>query len=119
MFAKRIRDLRENNNWQQKDLASELNVLEATVSMWETGKRIPYSDMLVKIANLFDVSVDYLLGNEKVPSKKEQELKEKQALKKLLQKTGFMAGDEDLTDEELERLIEFVNANKKFITGDK
>lgn len=118
MFAKRLRDLRESRNLQQKDIAKELDVLEATVSMWETGKRIPYSDMLIKLANFFEVSVDYLLGNEKT-SNIDKELKEQEILKKALQKSGFMEKDEDLTDEELDRLMKFVNANKEFLKGDK
>lgn len=86
--------------------------------MWETGKRIPYSDMLIKLANFFEVSVDYLLGNEKT-SNIDKELKEQEILKKALQKSGFMEKDEDLTDEELDRLMKFVNANKEFLKGDK
>jgi len=119
MFGKRLRDLREKNNLQQKELAKELNVLEATVSMWETGKRIPYSDMLIKIANYFKVSIDYLLGNEHNSKKQEEQLNEQEVLKKALQKVGFMEKNEDLSNEELNKLMKFVNANKEFLKGDK
>lgn len=118
MFAKRLRDLREKNNLQQKELAKELDVLEATISMWETGKRIPYSDMLIKISNYFGVSVDYLLGNEPISNEKEKELKEQEVLKKVLQRAGFMTDNEDLTDKELERIMNFV-ANNKDLLKDK
>lgn len=118
MFAKRLRDLREKNNLQQKELAKELDVLEATISMWETGKRVPYSDMLIKLANFFDVSVDYLLGNDLISNEKEKELREQEALKKALQRAGFMTDDEDLTDKELERVMNFV-ANNKDLLKDK
>lgn len=115
MFAKRLRDLRESKNLQQKDLAKELNVLEATVSMWETGKRVPYSEMLIKIARFFDVSVDYLLGFDDSGKNKVDELLEKEALKKALQRNGFMDDDKDLTDEELDKLMKFIIANKDFL----
>ena len=118
MFAKRLRDLRESKNLQQKDIAKELDVLEATVSNWETGKRIPYSDMLIKLANFFEVSVDYLLGNENT-NNLDKELMEQEALKKVLQKSGFMGKDEDLSEKELDKLMKFVNANKEFLKGDK
>jgi len=38
--------------------------------MWETGKRQPDNEMLLKIANYFNVSVDYLLGREEIESSK-------------------------------------------------
>ena len=115
MFAKRIKDLREKNNLQQKDLAKELGVLDATISMWENGKRIPYSDMLIKIANYFGVSTDYLLGN--IPKKSKEE--EIEVLKQLLIENGYMKENEDLTDKELDRLIKFIKANKKFLKEHK
>lgn len=115
MFAKRIKDLREKNNLQQKDLAKELGVLDATISMWENGKRIPYSDMLIKIANYFGVSTDYLLGN--IPKKSKEE--EIEVLKQLLIENGYMKENEDLTDKELDRLIKFIKANKKFLKDRK
>lgn len=118
MFAKRLTDLRERKNLLQKDISNIFQVEQATVSNWENGKRIPDSDMLIKLANFFEVSVDYLLGNE-TNNNIDEELKEKEALKKALQKSGFMAGDEDLTDEELDRLMKFVNANKEFLKNDK
>lgn len=111
MFAKRIKDLREKNNLQQKDLAKELGVLDATISMWENGKRIPYSDMLIKIANYFGVSTDYLLGN--IPKKSKEE--EIEVLKQLLVENGYMKENEDLTDDELMILMKFIRANKRFI----
>ena len=41
---------------------------------WETGKRMPDTDMLRKIAQFFNVSIDYLLDNEKSPSEESEEL---------------------------------------------
>lgn len=121
MFAKRLIDLRENKNILQKDLANILNVEQATVSQWENGKRIPDSETLIKIANYFNVSVDFLIGNdkrEKIASK-EQEMKEKEALKNLLIKNGYMKDNEDLSDDELDKLMKFLNANKEFIKENK
>ncbi|HII4461556.1 helix-turn-helix domain-containing protein [Clostridium perfringens] len=62
MFYKRLRQLRESKELSQKDLADILKVGPSTVSMWEQGKRIPDSDMLIILANYFNVSIDYLLG---------------------------------------------------------
>ena len=115
MFAKRLTNLREKKNLYQKDIAEIFNIEQATVSNWEKGKRIPDSEMLIKLANFFEVSVDYLLGNDTTLTTKEEELKEIEALKQLLIKNGFMKSNEDLTNEELDRLMKFVNANKEFL----
>lgn len=44
-------------------LAEELKVSKGTIAMWETGKRTPDFDMLVTLSDLFDVSIDYILGH--------------------------------------------------------
>lgn len=119
MFAKRLTNLREKKNLYQKDIAEIFNIEQATVSNWEKGKRIPDSEMLIKLANFFEVSVDYLLGNDTTLTTKEEELREMEALKQLLIKKGFMKYNEDLTNEEIDRLMKFVNANKEFLKGDK
>lgn len=118
MFGKKLKLLRERNGLTQEQLANKFNLLKSSISMYENDVRLPNVETIKDFANYFNVSIDYLMDNE-TKNNIDEELKEKEALKKLLQKTGFMAGDEDLTDEELERLMEFVNANKKFLKGDK
>lgn len=63
----RIRELRENKGIKQKDMAETLKIGLSTLSQYETGKREPDYLMLVKLADYFEVSVDFLLGksNEK------------------------------------------------------
>lgn len=119
MFAKRLTDLREKKNLYQKNIAEIFNVEQATVSNWEKGKRIPDSETLIKLANFFGVSVDYLLGNDIPTTTSEKELKELEVLKQLLIRNGFMKSDEDLTNEEIDRLMKFVNANKEFLKDTK
>jgi len=62
LLSQRLKKLREIRNMTQKSLADILNVGTSTVAMWETGGRHPDYDTLIKIADLFDVSVDSLLG---------------------------------------------------------
>lgn len=64
MFSLILRNLRKANHITQRHLANELFVDCSTVTKWETGKAIPSSETLNKIANIFGVSVDYLLGRE-------------------------------------------------------
>ncbi|WP_146549046.1 helix-turn-helix domain-containing protein [Rummeliibacillus suwonensis] len=58
----RIRKLREQYNISQKDFAKKINVSNVVLSRYESDERKPDYDTLEKIADYFEVSVDYLLG---------------------------------------------------------
>ena len=62
----RLKELRNQKNISQKKLADKLSVSRSTVAMWETGASQPDTNMLLQIANFFNVSVDYLLNNENI-----------------------------------------------------
>ncbi len=57
-----MKGLRIEKSLTRKRLAETLNVSERLVGYWENGDRECNFDMLVKIADFFDVSIDYLLG---------------------------------------------------------
>ena len=61
-FARILQDLREDRDISRKDLAMVLNISVSTLGMYEQGRREPNIDMLIKIANYFDVSIDFLVG---------------------------------------------------------
>lgn len=64
----RLKELREQNNLYQKDIASMLGIAVSTYSYWEKGTYEPDQASLAKLADFFHVSVDYLLGrDEKSP----------------------------------------------------
>ncbi len=115
MFGNRLKELREKKNMYQKELAAELGVTMQTISGWEINRTTPDYEMLIKIANFFQVSIDYLLGNEKKLKVIEDNLKEKEVLKKLLVKNGYMNKEEELTDKELNKIINFIKINKSYI----
>lgn len=60
-FAKNLRSLMENRKISQRALASHIGVSYQAVSLWCAGKNYPECDMLLKIAEFFGVSTDYLL----------------------------------------------------------
>lgn len=64
MLNERIRALRLAKGISQVDLAAMLNVSKQSVSNWENDNIQPSIDMLVHIADVFNVSTDYLLGRE-------------------------------------------------------
>lgn len=62
MLFENIRNLREDNDKKQQELADYLNVKQTTYSKYELGKiNIPI-EVFIKLADYYDVSVDYLLG---------------------------------------------------------
>lgn len=59
----KIREIREEKNLTQGQLAEKLGVVAHNVGDWERGKCEPSINMLIKIAKAFEVSVDFLIGN--------------------------------------------------------
>lgn len=65
MISQNIKKFRKEKGFSQKALGEMLGVGQSTVAMWECGKNSPGYDMLMKLAELFDVSVSCLCGSEK------------------------------------------------------
>ncbi|MCI9010476.1 MAG: helix-turn-helix transcriptional regulator [Clostridia bacterium] len=63
-FHERLKELRKERQIKQSELAALLSVDQRTISNWENGLREPDYNMLIKIASVFEVSTDYLLGLE-------------------------------------------------------
>ncbi len=62
ILGQRLRELREEKGFTQKELAKELNIHSVTYLHYEKEQREPPLTLLAKIAKFYDVSVDYLLG---------------------------------------------------------
>ena len=60
-MTNRIKDLREDRDMRQSDLAEATGIDQRTISNYETGKTLPDAYALIRFANFFDVSIDYLL----------------------------------------------------------
>lgn len=67
MLSKRIKELRLAMNYSQVEIATKLSVTKQTVSNWENDNIQPSIDMLIKLANFFGVTTDYLLCRESIP----------------------------------------------------
>lgn len=61
-FGKRFSDLRKAKGYTQEDIASRLNVSSQAVSKWENDISYPDISLLCQIADIFEVTVDFLLG---------------------------------------------------------
>src|ERR1700741_423848 len=71
-MGKRIREARIARGFSQEDLGDAMSLTRSSVSLWEKGRSIPEEHNLRSLAELLDVSVDYLTeGKGKAPVKKE------------------------------------------------
>lgn len=64
MLEGRIRQLRQERGWKQEELGRRVGASKQSVSNWENGNIVPPVDVLIRLADQFGVSTDYLLGRE-------------------------------------------------------
>ena len=67
MLSEKIQALRCEKGWSQEELAKRLSVVRQTVSKWEKGLSVPDSDMIVRLAEKFDITVAQLMGENDEP----------------------------------------------------
>ena len=105
-FAVRLKELRKQAHLTQVELAKRLGIGQSSYADWERGKKKPTQENLVKIAQVLNVSVDYLVGNSE---EKSDELDNIELL--------FRMNSKGLTDEEKaifkKELIDFMEERKK------
>ncbi len=87
-MPERIRELREQKNISQKQIADIMHISQSSISEYESGNQQPPLDMIVKLADFFDVSIDYLLGRTDI----------KISINKLEQKLRTKSGDVSIND---------------------
>ena len=123
-FATNFKFLREKNKMTQEDVAKKLEKDYSTIGKWENGQRYPIMLDVVRISQLFDVSLEDLVLkdlrviNNTVPKEFTEEEK-KEALKQVLKEKGFLNDNEEMTSEDFNRLIDFAKRNKDFIVDKK
>ena len=115
MISQRIKELRLENKLTQKELSDFLGLTPKMISFYELGQRVPPSDIILKLADKFKVSTDYLLGNETPAAEKpaSPSKRDMNDLAKFLNKTEVMFdGDTyNLSEEDQQKLrnaLEFV-----------
>lgn len=111
----KFKSLRKKYNYLQSDVAKKLNVSTSAVGMWEQGRTQPSNDDIKKLANLFNVSTDYLLDNDNTSTSLSNATEDKELNKKILQ----MAQDEfdrtlfkkygDLSEEKKKLVMAVIN----------
>lgn len=65
-FSERLKQLRKEKDFTQEELANKLGITAGAVGLYEQGRREPDNSTVKKLAQMFDVSTDYLLGMESI-----------------------------------------------------
>lgn len=78
MFKERLKKLRISKELTQKQLADILHMQNTAISKYELGERKPDQEILMQLANFFDVSVDFLLGNSDIRNPYKDDSKSKE-----------------------------------------
>lgn len=111
-FSERLKKLRKQAHLTQVDIAEKLGISQPAYASWERGIKKPTQENLVKIAQILNVSVDYLVGNS---DNRKDELDNIELL--------FRMNSKGLTDEEKEvfkkELIAFMEERKKVFKNDQ
>lgn len=103
MFGKKLKELRLEKSINQSELGEIIGISPSTVGMYERDQRFPDKDTLGKIADYFDVSVDYLLcRTDERNSKTKLDPKIKTIAAKKINV------NEDLPDEAIEKINDFI-----------
>jgi HTH-type transcriptional regulator, competence development regulator len=111
----RIRELREERNWSQREFAKRVGINYSVVNRIELGKRNVEDHELAKIADVFGVTTDYLLGRTNNPNPPENDDKELGTLARInqlikeygIEQMGFFDIEKwkSLSEEEIEEII--------------
>ncbi len=115
IFGERLKSLREEKGFTQQDIANILGVGRATIAGYETKGKQPDYEKLMKLAEFFNCSIDYLLGrtNQRNPKKLEllTEFKTpEEAMKFILEQNVIMGfGGFDINKMDDDEVVEFAN----------
>ena len=78
-FSTKLRELRKKQKWTQDELAAKVGIHGRHIGKYENGQVMPNADTLIRIARVFDVSIDYLLLDAEEP--REVDIQDRELLK--------------------------------------
>ena len=114
--------MKEKNITNLNELSTQSNIPYTTLKGFYTrGTDRIQKSTLKKLADFFNCTLDYLVCDDVVEPSKHfapgQEYKEVYKIKRALKEAGFLDKNEELSDENLSKITDFIVANKKFIMG--
>lgn len=106
-FGTILKKLRQDNNLTQDELAKKIETSRSNIANYENDKNMPSVDILEKLAKLFNVTIDYLLGKSDIRNPEKADLDKLQI--------GLSAKDySNITDEQIKQIEDFA----KFVLKD-
>lgn len=109
-FKDRLLSLRKELGLTQGEFAEKIGYSRTAISAWEIGRNEPSNEDMIKIANFFNVSLDYLLGKSDIRNYDEDEKEFRFA---------FHKETEGMTDEEIKDALRFYKEMKNRIKEEK
>ena len=113
-FAKNLKFLRLQSGMTQQELGKKLNKDYSTIGKWELGQRSPTIEDLIKISEIFNVTLKELVTVNIIKNIPYEPTTDEE-FKNILIKKGLMNEDGSIDLENFEILIDFALANKRFI----
>ena len=107
MIGDTIKELRDEKDIKQKDLALYLGVSPSTVGMYEQNRRTPDSEMILKLADFFNVSTDYLLGKSNI--RNPEQLSGRTTRKKEVETIAAHLEDKDIPAKKMKLLKSYID----------
>lgn len=117
-YGKRIATLRDKQGWTQEELSRRLGISRAALSHYEKNRREPDFETLTKLADIFNVSIDYLVGRTNNPgSLLDEDVRAftdhlELSDEAILSKFSLTIDGKQLSEEEAKRFIAFVRAER-------
>lgn len=112
-MTNRIKEIRKSKNLSQAELANILGVSSSTIGMYEQDRRKPDKNMLLKLAQVLDVSVDYLIGASDIMERFDIDLLADEISERLIENPDLMFNSEYYTQQELSELCEAIRSTVK------
>lgn len=113
-LGKRIQDLRKKTGLTQAQLASKIEISHTQLTRYESKDVQPPADVLQRLANIFDVSIDYLVNGNK-SQKAEQTLKDAEVIKQFKQLDQLPEDEKKSILKVLSALIRDFNARQAYV----
>ncbi|MGP0576015.1 helix-turn-helix domain-containing protein [Paenibacillus peoriae] len=117
-YGTRIAELREHKGLKQEELAQSLGITRAALSHYEKNRRKPDFEILTKLADIFGVTIDYLVGRTSHPAVKlDSDVREfvdqlELSDEDILQRFNLTIDGRTLSEEEAKRFIAFVRMER-------
>lgn len=125
-FKSNLKYLRTKKGLSQNKLGQLIGVNQTTIARWEDNNRVPTIDNAIDVANALNITLSDLLSkdlrieeNQTNEKKQFSEEEKKEALKQVLKDKGFLNENEEISKDDVDKLIDFAKRNKDYIIDKK